>query len=101
MSWLDRLVVQLSEALTIRSSDAKSKTSLDDDNFPALRDAPNQEKEPLFSSGESNTEYDSNDDQFKQEVGILKRKLPVRPVYVCRPKFTMRKRKVNLSAAAL
>ena len=99
LSWLDRLVVQLSEALTIHSSDAKSKTNLED-TFPVLRDAPNQENDALFSS-DSNAEYDSNDDQFKQEVGILKRRLPIRPVYVCRRKFTMRKKKVSLSAAAL
>ena len=35
LSWLDRLVVQMSEALTIYSTDVKSKAQLDDeyDNF--------------------------------------------------------------------
>jgi len=32
LSWLDRLVVQMSEALTIYSTDVKSKAQLDDDD---------------------------------------------------------------------
>ena len=67
LSWLDRLVVQMSEALTIYSTDVKSKAQLDDDDNFVVKEKEEKHDLNFFREIVSQKSLEDQEDNILQK----------------------------------